>query len=221
MVDSSFHNRNQTGSGRLTGIGAVVKTVIAQNALQRGLAAHQAIDLWPTIAGDQLSKVCCAESIREGVLFVKAKSSAWANELTFHKPELLRKLAQRIGGGVITDIRFSTNARGRSAKPEKYSDNETDASSDASKQRPKLTLAPLDPAASIDPKLKLQLLIDRTSSIISWRRENGWIECARCRALFEPNSIEPKSNTSKKTKRWGGISRNSNVCPVCDILTNT
>jgi hypothetical protein len=211
-------DRQNTHSGHLTGIGAVVRSVVAQNALQKSLTAHQAITLWPQIAGDQLAKVCIAESVRDGVLFVKSKSSAWANELTFHKPELIKKLDARLGGGIVTDIHFSTSSRLRTSRvSEKYEEDEA-IGAKAVAARPMISLAPIDGAAALDPKLKLRLLIERTEAILAWRRQNGWVECSRCHALYEPPKTKSGGRSTKSARKKQAGAGRSGICPICDIL---
>jgi predicted nucleic acid-binding Zn ribbon protein len=200
-MEADFLSRTNTSTGRLTGIGIAVRSVIATNALTKSITACQAMTLWPEIAGEQLANVCKAESVRDGTLYVKAKSSSWANELTFHKPELLRKLGARLGAGVVNDIHFSTASRMRSSRTETAI---AEISSEpALEKRKQLVLGPMDSAAMTDPKLKLRQLIERSTKIVEWRRENGWVECVRCAALYDP--IDSTENS-------GG------VCPFCMVM---
>ena len=202
----------------LSGLGATLRTVVDSNGLQRGLAGHQAVALWSEVAGEQVAGVCQAESAHEGILYVKAKSSAWANELTFHKPELIRKLAMLIGNGVINDIHFSSGSRLKTRRANGKANRGIELERDGSQAV--CVLPPMDPAANRDPKLKLQLLVDRKLMIDAWRRENGWIECSRCSALYLPKSGK---NTGFRSSRIVKKSRNSavdGVCEVCEILMN-
>jgi hypothetical protein len=199
-MDAELLDQSSRSSRRLIGIGSVVKSVIAGNSLSKSLTACQVISLWPEIAGEQLAKVCIAESIRDGILYVKAKSSSWSNELTFHKPELLRKIAARLGSEVVTDIHFSTSSKVKTIRAEGTPKVDTVI---ALSRKKVLDLGPLDPACLIDPKLKMHELIERTGKITKWRRANGWIECARCKALYDP--LETRGNKGE-------------ICPLCWIM---
>ena len=43
---------------------------------------------------------------KHGVLFVRANSSSWSQELQLKKKEILLKVNNKIGNKVITDLRF-------------------------------------------------------------------------------------------------------------------
>ena len=45
------------------------------------------------------------------VLIVAAKNAAWAQELSFMKPMILKKIHEMMGGCEIEDIRFTTVGR--------------------------------------------------------------------------------------------------------------
>lgn len=47
-------------------------------------------------------------SVVDGVLWVSASSSSWANELDFYKPEILKRIRESLGKDVIRNIRFSS-----------------------------------------------------------------------------------------------------------------
>ena len=69
--------------------------------------AWRALAAWPRAAGPQIAKQARAEQLRNKTLVVRVSSSAWANELSFLKAELLAKLHELPGGEVVQDLRFS------------------------------------------------------------------------------------------------------------------
>lgn len=56
-------------------------------------------------AGDVLRARTAPDSFREGTLFIRVTSSALAHELTLLRGELLARLADALGPGVVTAIR--------------------------------------------------------------------------------------------------------------------
>jgi hypothetical protein len=178
-------------------IGTSVRRLVSSTSLEEGLAARRAITLWPEIAGENLAKVCEAQSLFEGVLFVRAKSSSWTNELTFIKPELLRKISNRIGAGLIRDIRFTTGSRDKKSESV---NSVRDKNKDGKFNGGATHFKSLDLGLVSDPKQRLKLLIDHTEEIGKARRDRGYVECSQCRSLFLP------------AKKNGNQSN-----PVCDL----
>ena len=71
---------------------------------------QQAIMRWKETVGPQIAASSVAEKVRDGALFVCCKSSMWANELSLHKQDIIKRLNKSLGKQIIIDIRFS--ARG-------------------------------------------------------------------------------------------------------------
>src|SRR5579883_245369 len=43
-----------------------------------------ALAYWPSVVGEQMAAASRPESVRDGILFVRTKSSVWSHEFTFH-----------------------------------------------------------------------------------------------------------------------------------------
>lgn len=99
----------RSGSG-ISPLGPLVKRMLENLGLQSKVRERQAMAEWADVVGEQISAVAIPADIRDGILYVSCRSSAWSNELTFLKPEITARLNERIGAEVIKDIRFS--ARG-------------------------------------------------------------------------------------------------------------
>ncbi len=198
----------QTG---LSSFGPLMRKAIEQGSIAENLRPHRAIGLWPQIAGEQIAAVSEAEAVRGNVLFVRTKSSAWANELTFYKPEMLKNLALQLGGRVIEDIHFNTGgspARKSRRKP---------AAEDVAKIVDLRDVVPaMPPSAAISDKSKLDALVQRTQSLIAWKRENGWHACRRCDALYEPPQATKNSSKALRARQ----EKSHGLCPACVALMN-
>jgi predicted nucleic acid-binding Zn ribbon protein len=68
---------------------------------------------WPRIVGAQLAAHTTPESFDEGELTVSADSSAWAAQLRLLAPQLLKRLAEELGHGVVHRIKV----RGQAGPP--------------------------------------------------------------------------------------------------------
>lgn len=87
-------------------LGNILIDLLRKLGIESKVKEHEAILKWPKIVGERISDVTKAEKTVDGILFVKVKNNAWRNELLFLKRELLTKLDETIGVGVIKDIRF-------------------------------------------------------------------------------------------------------------------
>ncbi|MFH0968922.1 MAG: DUF721 domain-containing protein [Patescibacteria group bacterium] len=57
--------------------------------------------------GNQGAKNLKANFFKNGKIFVKSESSAWANELLLNKNEIIKKINQEIGNKEIQDIKIN------------------------------------------------------------------------------------------------------------------
>jgi hypothetical protein len=64
--------------------------------------------LWEKVVGPDIAKNTMANFVRGGVLFVTARNSMWANQLSFLRSSLIKKLNNELGEDLIRDIRFQT-----------------------------------------------------------------------------------------------------------------
>ena len=80
--------------------------VLAHLGLSDQLAEYRAVTLWSKVAGEQISKHTQAEWIDKGELIVRVDSHVWIQELTFLKPEIIKRLNADLGNEIVKDIRF-------------------------------------------------------------------------------------------------------------------
>jgi len=74
--------------------------------IARPLKEHRAVELWPQVVNEQVSKHTTPIMIKNGILTVLTSSSVWAQELRYTKKEMISKLNEKIGEEVVRDIRF-------------------------------------------------------------------------------------------------------------------
>ena len=63
-----------------------------------------AVAAWPGLAGKRLAAVSRAVELRDGKLFVEVKAPVWKQELLLQKRNLIRKINDRLGNGLASDI---------------------------------------------------------------------------------------------------------------------
>lgn len=96
-------------------LAAILPGLMRRMGLEESAKGWRAVEGWPEIAGKRIASHSRATSFREGTLTVEVEGSAWMHELGFLKRELVRRLDQHAGGGVVRDVRLVL-ARGRSLR---------------------------------------------------------------------------------------------------------
>ncbi len=79
-----------------TPLGEALDAYLKRAGLRRRLDQASVIPEWPDLVGEKIAEVATPEVVLEGgVLVVRVKSAAWANELQLMSGEILRKLGQK------------------------------------------------------------------------------------------------------------------------------
>jgi predicted nucleic acid-binding Zn ribbon protein len=87
-------------------IGHVLARVLRELGLDENLQAWRAVDDWPQVVGPRVSRHTRAVGFREGTLRVEVEGSAWMQELSFLKRDLIRRINQHLGSDLVRDVRF-------------------------------------------------------------------------------------------------------------------
>jgi predicted nucleic acid-binding Zn ribbon protein len=69
------------------------------------LSVGGVVGRWRDVVGDQVADHCEPEGFDGGVLTVRTDSTSWATNLKLLVPQLLRRLADDVGEGVVTEVR--------------------------------------------------------------------------------------------------------------------
>lgn len=68
------------------------------------LKVHGVFGRWPAIVGDEVAQHCQPVAFADGRLVVRADSTAWATQLKYLAPTLVRRLNEELGHGSVTVI---------------------------------------------------------------------------------------------------------------------
>ena len=176
------------------------------NAINRMDSATQireslALAYWPRVVGAQAAAATQAESVRDGVLFVRTKSSVWSHELMLHKARLLLGLNRLLGAQVISEIIF--RAQGIAPpEPPADPDNPTDEELAAlvlephERERLRASLEALFSITDEHARESIARRITLEARLRHWRLEHHWKVCPRCDSLH---------NTPYR------------ICPICRL----
>jgi predicted nucleic acid-binding Zn ribbon protein len=80
----------------------------ARMGIKKQLKRAQVVNDWAEIVGERIAGETRPDHVRGVILFVDCSGPVWAQQLTLLKPQLLAKIRQRVGPGIIVDIRFRT-----------------------------------------------------------------------------------------------------------------
>jgi predicted nucleic acid-binding Zn ribbon protein len=98
-------------SKKLEPISGILAQVLDKLGLTEQMAQYQAVLRWEKVVGAQVSKHTKAYSIEKGILLVFVDSNVWIRELTFLKPDIIKKTNTELGHEVVKDIRFALMRR--------------------------------------------------------------------------------------------------------------
>src|ERR1700682_6553143 len=87
-------------------IANILSDLMARRGYGRVQAAGALSETWRQAAGEQLGRESRPGQLRRGVLEVTVSNSTLAQEMSFQKPALLKKLAQLAPHEEIRDLRF-------------------------------------------------------------------------------------------------------------------
>ena len=195
----------------MTGLRAALKTVQDKDGLSGPMKIHEARLLWPRVVGPNIAAATTAEEVRSGVLFVRARSSAWANELAFYKDDIVRGINERLGERLLTDIHIkaggraplkradtsATVARSRAVGPSEDEIGDVEPYS--------RSISPVEAGPDTDAGQRIRRTADRSTRVMAWKRAAGWLTCDQCGALYAPEDAV------------GG----SHKCPLCRTFNRT
>jgi predicted nucleic acid-binding Zn ribbon protein len=192
--------KRSAGSQRPVGeaLNSVYRTLDSGALLRESLA----LAYWPEVVGPQAAAATEAEYVKDGILFVRTKSSVWSHELTFLKSHILVELNRRMGRPLIKEIIYRAQGVKKPDEPADSSDHPTD-------EDLKLVILHKEEQADIDREIEslasikdekiresVRCRIVHDRRLRRWRLDHGWKECPGCRAVH--NTDDP-------------------LCPICRL----
>jgi predicted nucleic acid-binding Zn ribbon protein len=85
-------------------VGAGINRLVRELGWGTEVAVGSVIGRWETVVGPEMSRHCRPEAFEDGVLVVRADSTAWATQVRLLAPSLLRRLAEEVGSGTVTRV---------------------------------------------------------------------------------------------------------------------
>ncbi|GAA2180281.1 hypothetical protein GCM10009785_10460 [Brooklawnia cerclae] len=85
-------------------LGRAFGRLVERKGWQTQLGLRQLLTAWSTLVGPTIAEHTQPEAFRDGVLLVRAESTAWATALRHMAPQLLAKLNHELGDGSVTRV---------------------------------------------------------------------------------------------------------------------
>jgi predicted nucleic acid-binding Zn ribbon protein len=162
--------------------------------LEKKIRQGQIMLAWKELVGPANARHSWPMRIQEDVLRVSCSSAAWAQTLSLLRGQILAKIAQHYGGGLLKDIHFS----GLGLRPE----------------NPEETEAQLPPPGKISLSEESQLGIKALTKDISDPQLREKAEAALASLLRQRQWYEARGE--KPCQHCGRIYRGTNkLCPSC------
>jgi predicted nucleic acid-binding Zn ribbon protein len=86
-------------------LGDQLERFVAERGWQVDVAVGSVVGRWPTIVGPDVSAHCAPTDFVDGVLTVRADSTAWATQLRMLSTSLIGRLADEVGEGTVIELR--------------------------------------------------------------------------------------------------------------------
>ncbi len=93
--------------GTFVPVGDVLANVMRGMGLEKRLQERRVVEGWAEMVGPDMAKFSQALRVQRGILYLKVQSAAWAQELQFLKPQILARVNERFGSGLVSDIRIT------------------------------------------------------------------------------------------------------------------
>lgn len=181
---------------RISAVGPLVAERLFGLQIALKVKEHTAPLVWAELVGPQVAGATEVEKVAGGILFVSTRSSMWAQELTFYKPDILRRLNEKIGARmgepIITDIRFANKGlkrekEGEIPKAPPLSPTRAELEDvELSAQERQTIEAGIAVVRDETLRTKLRTVRVADAKLRTWRLDNAWSPCPHCGDLAPP-----------------------------------
>jgi predicted nucleic acid-binding Zn ribbon protein len=104
-------------SKKIERLSSLLNKTLASHGLATRLKEYRVVGRWEKIVGRVIARHAQPSSLRGKKLSVAVDSSAWMQQLSLLKPELVEKLNNSLGAGSIQDIMFKMGNIAAGEKP--------------------------------------------------------------------------------------------------------
>ncbi|ACB83604.1 DUF721 domain-containing protein [Natranaerobius thermophilus] len=92
----------------MQGIRNDLKKFLAKSGLLKKFYQEKAMNYWVDVVGEEIATNCQPKVFQGKKMIVVCSNSIWIQELSMRKKNLIKKLNEKVGKTVVTDIKFVT-----------------------------------------------------------------------------------------------------------------
>lgn len=181
-------------------VGSLLEGFLKRAGISHKVKAELALQVWSDVVGSGLASKTQAFSVRNNVMFIGCASPALAHHLSFMKAKYLTALADRIGPGIVADIRFQVRELDMTAEQAAARDEEPSGISLSVSESEEI-----ERQAAELPQGELREAFLRASKKARMLRkglkQSGWLTCSQCGTLFPPQGGCPSCLAQESEKR--------------------
>src|SRR4028118_2112533 len=85
----------------------IVNGVLDARGWRGKVLEQMAVEIWPEVVGEQIARNTIAQRFKNGVLYVRARSPQWTQELHFQEARIVARLNGRLRQQIVQKIRCS------------------------------------------------------------------------------------------------------------------
>jgi predicted nucleic acid-binding Zn ribbon protein len=84
----------------------LLEKVMGKLGIQKRVDEYRVVEEWSEIVGSAISKRVRPVGVERGVLTVQVDSSSWLMEMRMRSRDLISKIDEVVGKGIVHEIRF-------------------------------------------------------------------------------------------------------------------
>lgn len=96
--------RAQRRPYQVKGFSEILAREVRNRDWAKPLAHGWVMGRWDELVGEKIAQHTSVEMVKESTLFISTDATAWASQLKVMKPQILKRIAEKIGDGIITDL---------------------------------------------------------------------------------------------------------------------
>ena len=90
-------------------VGESLDRLTASLGAPRAAVLAELFDSWPSLVGEAVAAHARPQSLHHGILVVVVDDPVWVTQLRWLEADLLARLADAVGAGVVTEVRIRTS----------------------------------------------------------------------------------------------------------------
>jgi predicted nucleic acid-binding Zn ribbon protein len=167
-------------SKKMFSLGTLMGDSLKALGIEKQIIEQTCISAWDEIVGERIAAAAQPEFIKDGKIFVITKSPTWANELSFFKEDIIKRLNERVGGRPIKEMVFRAGKIEKKAKENEIEPEimEIDLTGEEIKEVERAVKETAPELAGPAKKMLTEIL-----KYDKWKQKKGWKPCKRCGAL--------------------------------------